>query len=316
MAVRQFWPARGTRNEAAMALARVLLEANPSGDDGQRTDLVDTLVLAIAMAGGDGEASRTGKERAAATLAKMQAGEHAIGLRRLIELLEVPEAARKPLAKTFRKWLGIVTTVGTVDDQGFETDGNGRLLKNQRNIRKAIELLGRQLSHDAFRARSLFKNEDGRSTVIDDPEIDKLWLTIDDRWHLLPSAAFFRTVVEEAARRNTFHPVCDYLDALRWDGTPRLDKWLVTYCGANDTEYTHAVGAITLIAAVRRVRQPGVKFDEMLVLEGKQGSERSTMIAALSPDPSWFSDDLPLNADGKRVIEQTSGEVDNRSGRT
>ena len=263
------------------------------------------------MAGGDGEASWAGKQRAEPTLAKMRAGEDTTGLPRLIELLELPDA----VTKTFRKWLGIAKAVGTVDDQGFEvddqgfeTDADGRLLKSQRNIRKAVELLDFTLSHDAFRGRSLIKSGNGRGAVIDDPEVDKLWLAIDDRWHLLPSAAFFRTVVEEAARRNTFHPVCDYLDSLTWDGEPRLDRWLVTYCGADDNDYTHAVGAITLIAAVRRVRHPGVKFDEMLVLEGKQGSERSSLIAALPPDPTWFSDDLPLNADGKRVIEQTAGK--------
>jgi hypothetical protein len=70
MAVTQFWPARGTRNEAAMALARVLLEALGAKhpDDEERIELVDALIVEVAMAGGDGEASRVGKERARNTL--------------------------------------------------------------------------------------------------------------------------------------------------------------------------------------------------------------------------------------------------------
>jgi Virulence-associated protein E len=52
-------------------------------------------------------------------------------------------------------------------------------------------------------------------------------------------------------------PVRDYLDGLRWDGTSRIDTWLTTYGKAEDNEYTRAVGAIVLVAAVRRVRQPG-----------------------------------------------------------
>jgi hypothetical protein len=105
MAVRQFWPARGTRNEAAMALARVLLEALATHhpDDAERCAIVDELVLAVAMAGGDGEASRSGKERATATLEKMNAGTDTTGLPRLIELFELPA----DVAKTFRKWLGL-----------------------------------------------------------------------------------------------------------------------------------------------------------------------------------------------------------------
>ena len=44
----------------------------------------------------------------------------------------------------------------------------------------------------------------------------------------------------------------------------------------------------TLIAAVRRVRQPGVKFDEMLVLEGEQGTGKSTALSILAGNPAWF----------------------------
>lgn len=62
-----------------------------------------------------------------------------------------------------------------------------------------------------------------------------------------------------------------------------------------------------LVAAVRRVRSPGCKFDEMLVLEGEQGTNKSSALAIMSVRDDWFSDDLPLNADSKRVIESLEG---------
>jgi predicted P-loop ATPase len=37
-----------------------------------------------------------------------------------------------------------------------------------------------------------------------------------------------------------FHPVRDYLSALEWDGTPRLERWLATYLGAEDSQYHSA----------------------------------------------------------------------------
>jgi len=191
---------------------------------------------------------------------------------------------------------------------GFELDRNGRSIPNQRNIRRALELLGVGVRYDAFNDQILVDGLAGR-TVLDDPVVKELWLLVEERYRFLSTKDFFFTVVEEAARRNAFHPVRDYLDGLAWDGEKRLDRWLVTYGGAQDTEYACAVGAITLVAAVRRVRKPGCKFDEMLIFEmPTQGKDKSTAIQVLAVRDEWFSDDLPLNSDGKRVIEQTRGK--------
>src|SRR3546814_3817558 len=62
-----------------------------------------------------------------------------------------------------------------------------------------------------------------------------------------------------------------------------------------------------LVAAVRRVRQPGVKFDEMLVLESKQGTNKSSALRVLATRDEWFIADLPLNAESKVVIERLAG---------
>jgi predicted P-loop ATPase len=58
---------------------------------------------------------------------------------------------------------------------------------------------------------------------------------------------------------------------------------------------------------VRRVRQPGCKFDEMIVLESEQGTNKSSALATLAVREDWFTDDLPLNADSKVVIERLAG---------
>jgi predicted P-loop ATPase len=181
------------------------------------------------------------------------------------------------------------------------------IANNQHNIRHALELLEIKLSYDTFHDRILVSGLPGH-TLLDDPTVDAIWLTIDERYKFRANAEFFRVVVNNAARRNSFHPVRDYLDGLKWDRTKRLDRWLITYAGAEDTEYVGAVGAITLIAAVRRIRKPGCKFDEMLILESVQGTLKSEMLKALAVDADWFSDDVPLNADGKKVIEQLMGK--------
>ena len=107
--------------------------------------------------------------------------------------------------------------------------------------------------------------------------------------------------VETTARAHSYHPVRDYIRAVEWDGTPRLDALLVRYLGAEDTAYTRAVTRKTLVAAVARVFRPGVKFDYMLTIRGQQGIGKSALISRLAGD--WYSDSFGT-VQGKEAYEQ------------
>src|SRR5262245_52353146 len=87
---------------------------------------------------------------------------------------------------------------------------------------------------------------------------------------ITPSQSLIGRAVQAVARVNSFHPVREYLNGLRWDGTPRLDQWLMDCLGAPDTPHNRAVGPRWMISAVARVFEPGCKADYMLVLEGRQ----------------------------------------------
>ena len=108
-------------------------------------------------------------------------------------------------------------------------------------------------------------------------------------------AKMTRSSVEEAmlaeASRRRFHPVRDWLASLKWDGVPRLDRWLNLAFGVPHDDYSATVGAKFLIAAVRRVRRPGCKFDCLPVLEGDQGLGKSKGCRLLFGS-DWFSDSM------------------------
>jgi predicted P-loop ATPase len=187
-------------------------------------------------------------------------------------------------------------------------DNNGVVYKTQANIRIALLKLGVTLRYDEFADRVLLSGLPDFGPVLDDAALDRVWLLMDQWFKFVPGKDLVRTIAYDNARLNKFHPVRDYLDGLRWDGVPRIDTWLTTYAGVEDTEYTRAVGALWLVAGVRRVRSPGCKFDEMLILEHEvQGTDKSTALAILAVRDDWFTDDLPLHIEGKQVIETLRG---------
>jgi predicted P-loop ATPase len=191
--------------------------------------------------------------------------------------------------------------------QDFRCDRNGVPFKDdQYNVKLALQKLGVKLRHNTF-ANTLPYTWGSRKGELDDAVVNDLWLAVDKAYRFRPQYLFFSTVVDHLARQEIFHPVVDYLAGLTWDGEERLDRWLVTYGNAEDSEYVRAVGRLTLLAAVRRVRSPGCKFDELPILESPQGFEKSTAIASLCPQEGLFSDSLPLGADAKLTIEKSTG---------
>lgn len=90
------------------------------------------------------------------------------------------------------------------------------------------------------------------------------------------------------ARRRSGHPLRAYLDGLTWDGTQRLETWLQTLAGVEDTPLYRAMGTAWMVCAVARVRQPGCQCDYALVLHGKQGRGKSSLFGVLGGE--WYSD--------------------------
>jgi predicted P-loop ATPase len=86
----------------------------------------------------------------------------------------------------------------------------------------------------------------------------------------------------------------------------RLDSWLVDYARAEDTPLNHAIGRKVLIAAVRRARKPGCKFDYIVVLEGDQGIGKCTLVATLAGE-GFYSDKPIIGCDTREQQESIQG---------
>ena len=97
----------------------------------------------------------------------------------------------------------------------------------------------------------------------------------------------------------------NYLSGLSWDGRSRISTLFPAYFGAEATDYAKAISTMFMISMVARIFEAGCKADHMVVLEGAQGTLKSTACRILGGD--YFSDNLPDVGAGKDVSQHLRG---------
>lgn len=107
------------------------------------------------------------------------------------------------------------------------------------------------------------------------------------------------------AKANSFDPMKQRIEAVKWDGQPRAETFFINYLGTTDNHYTRMVTRKWLAGAVARVYFPGVKFDIIPILEGKQGLGKSTTVALLAP--KYFNDNMKSMGKNKDDYQKLTG---------
>ncbi len=171
------------------------------------------------------------------------------------------------------------------------------------NAGVAVTALGIQCRKDLFHEKMVVGGEPINQWAGDmsDDAVQMIRKVIRHKYGFDPNEKNVRDACTQLCLENQFDPVVDYLDGLQWDGAHRLDTWLQRYMQAPDTELNRTIGRLVLIAAVRRARHPGTKFDQILVLESGEGKGKSTAIEILAGGRDYFSDSTIL---GKADREQ------------
>jgi hypothetical protein len=184
----------------------------------------------------------------------------------------------------------------------------GRPIATCANARAAIQALGVECRYDAFHDRmrvdgNVIKQWSGE---LSDHACLVFRVRIREWFGFDPGKDHTNDAAIQLCLQGRFDPVLEYLDGLPWDGVSRLSTWLTQYFGARDTALNRKFSELTLIAAVRRVRQPGCKKDEILVLEGPEGKGKSTALAILAGENN-FSDQTILGRDDREQQEAVAG---------
>lgn len=174
----------------------------------------------------------------------------------------------------------------------------------------AIDALGLKLRFDEFKRQNYLTGRVNGAELVDvqitEPLIRNVRTDIYDRFGFDAGEKTVYEALAARAAKNAHHPVKDYLSGLTWDGTARLDTWLVRYMGAEPSVLNETIGALVLIAAVRRIYEPGCKFDTAIMFQGRQGKGRSEAIQILFSE-KWYSDTQVLDRSDKEVMENLAG---------
>lgn len=212
---------------------------------------------------------------------------------------------------------GIVTDEEAAQDFAWSSklktsEKTGKVLATRANIRLILD------NDKRFKGVFGWDGFSQRIAILQPPSwraensVDMYWTDGDDAqtryimetYYSIDARQKIEDEVLNCAMRHTFHKVRDYLESLKWDGTKRIDTLFIDYLGAEDTPFVRAATRKMLIAAAGRIMHPGLKFDNMVVLEGPQGIGKSYLLRKLGRE--WFSDSLD-SIGGKEAYEQLRG---------
>ena len=191
-----------------------------------------------------------------------------------------------------------------VDKKGMYKPSNKNIvliLENDKNLKNKI-------AYNLFSNRTMIRGDLPWRKVVDKEQGD-IWQDSDDANLRMYMEVAYNIVspykiydgIAIVEKRNQYHPIRDYLNSLHWDKVHRIDNLMIDYLGADSCAYTKAITRKMLVAAVARVFNPGIKFDYMMVLVGKQGIGKSYLISLLGKN--WYSDSINT-VQGKEAYEQ------------
>lgn len=113
--------------------------------------------------------------------------------------------------------------------------------------------------------------------------------------------------IANVCSQNRYNPIYEWLESLKWDGEHRVGGLLLLCLGCEESRYNTEVMKLFMRGAIARVLNPGVQFDEMIVLVGGQGIGKSTFLRKLAHQPAWFDGNFNT-IEGDTAVERLRGK--------
>ena len=209
----------------------------------------------------------------------------------------------------------IDTTADEIIATKLETNAKGITIGSLTNCVTVLEndlLLSNHIKHDQFTDRVIITGrlpwERGeRNDIWADTDDAALRVYLSKVYGLDATKDKIQDAMDYVLMQDDrqVHSIREYIQETEWDGVERLDTLFIRCLLADDTELVRAITRKSLVACVKRVFEPGCKYDYMTILISAEGIGKSTLLAKLGG--KWFSDSFDFRQDGKGLMEQLDG---------
>lgn len=103
-----------------------------------------------------------------------------------------------------------------------------------------------------------------------------------------------------------YNPIKKIIEAVKWDGVPRMTELFIKWLKCEDTAYTREVTRLVFAGGIHRLYNPGCKFDDVCVLVGtKQGEGKSSFVRWLAINDEYFTE--VTDFEGERGMQALEG---------
>lgn len=155
---------------------------------------------------------------------------------------------------------------------------------------------------------------DGKATIkltkgkLDDTDMDLLcnYLSDNENYKIETDTKHLMMAMKWVQRVQSYDPLKDYFDGLKWDGKHRLDTVMQEYLGAVDSEYNKFQIKLWMMGAVAKVYNKLQKFDFCLDLVGGQGAGKTTFLQKISPLGMYVQDFPDFSSKDAKMIMKSA----------
>ena len=161
------------------------------------------------------------------------------------------------------------------------TDEKGKVIQTLENLEKII-LSITPIAYNELTDVIEIKDKQGKIKPLEKRDKELFRMEIEKRFKFKAKVIDLDTAIVSASDKFRYHPIKNKITSTEWDKTPRAESFFIDVLGVEDNVYNRECTRKWLLASLTRLFNNGVKFDEMIILQGGQGIGKSTTLQRLS----------------------------------